>query len=989
MGDIRNVTDELLADRPSIEDGLLAILAVDNRKESWTFDDVPVDSGTFGELVSRGIVESVGDEYQVADPAAVTAALNDEPQTYDSEPVADGVDFSIRIPRIDPVLAGAFVGILTVVVFLRTAAFWPSVFRGSDIILLGNDPYFYRYWLEELFRTGGSVTSPPPALQNHDIAMIAVMHGLASLLGGGREAVSIVLVWYPVVASVLIGVLVYIIAMISFADRRVALASVAVYAVTPIVAYRSALGFGDHHAFDYLLVALAVAGLLMIVDERADWRAIRRGRLVGLLIFSIATATQVHAWRGGPLLILPVAVYVAFRVASDVWAGDSPMQANAWTLGGLTMASILAVVPHLAFAWSDVYRAFAPALLLMGSLVVVGIGELAARREISARTVLGLEIAGGLIAGGIAWVAIPDVRNAIQQGLTYFIQFSQTNITETRSLLSPEYGVIMTPLFYLGLTFVLAIATLSWAVWRVKQEHQPTWLALTAYTGSLFLMSLVQLRFAAQFGILASTFAGLGFVYLVAAVDVTARPRPFIESDSETSSASTDESSSQLTALSLPDRQSISAVVVLFLLIGSLGAVQTANSSGLAIKETTYDAATAIDTHSATADHTWPDNYVLSDWGRNRVYNYYVNNQSESYAYALEHYNTFLTSDNASAWYDQLSAKPTGYVVVTETNIDLPPTSMQSRLWDHWGSRSDSAEAVGHYRVVYANNERKVFELVPGAMLVGRGNPAEIQTVHTEFEAGGETHAYERQVTATANGWYAVRVPYNGTYHIGGSTEHVTGSAVQKSTFTGEPDSKAHWELNASRGDVAFDVTGGNHGQIEGATWTDSGLSFDGDDTVRVSSGEALSPEDNFTLRVTFRTREGADYVNDRPYPRLAGTAPDSAFRNTSGYQLALARGRLFAALGNSEDAVVLSGPRVDDARVHTATLIRAGNQVILYLDGQAVQTREFTGSVAHHETFLLGGKRGGDGAYEGQILAVSYENRSVSPISEQDHTQG
>ncbi len=52
------------------------VLAVDDEQDGWTFDDIPIDSGQFGELVSAGIVEKDGDEYRVADPDAVRAALN-------------------------------------------------------------------------------------------------------------------------------------------------------------------------------------------------------------------------------------------------------------------------------------------------------------------------------------------------------------------------------------------------------------------------------------------------------------------------------------------------------------------------------------------------------------------------------------------------------------------------------------------------------------------------------------------------------------------------------------------------------------------------------------------------------------------------------------------------------------------------------------------------------------------------------------------------
>ncbi|QSG08040.1 UDP-glucose 6-dehydrogenase [Halapricum desulfuricans] len=55
---MRAATESLLEDRPDLETALEELLTVDAERDTWTFDDVPVDSGTFGELVSREIVET-------------------------------------------------------------------------------------------------------------------------------------------------------------------------------------------------------------------------------------------------------------------------------------------------------------------------------------------------------------------------------------------------------------------------------------------------------------------------------------------------------------------------------------------------------------------------------------------------------------------------------------------------------------------------------------------------------------------------------------------------------------------------------------------------------------------------------------------------------------------------------------------------------------------------------------------------------------------
>lgn len=57
-------------------------------------EDIPVESGPFGELVAHGVVERDGDEYYLADPEAVRRALVDEPAN-DAPATADAV-ISIR-----------------------------------------------------------------------------------------------------------------------------------------------------------------------------------------------------------------------------------------------------------------------------------------------------------------------------------------------------------------------------------------------------------------------------------------------------------------------------------------------------------------------------------------------------------------------------------------------------------------------------------------------------------------------------------------------------------------------------------------------------------------------------------------------------------------------------------------------------------------------------------------------------------------------------
>lgn len=144
---------EVLDDRPELEAPLEAVLSVDDERDEWTFDDVSIDSGAFGELVSRGLIERTedGDAYRVADPVAVRRALDDEPadQTTDEEASVNLSRVSRdaianRLEDADTLQVGAVLGGLLVVVLAR-AYVYPSVFRDGVVVLSGNDPYYYRY----------------------------------------------------------------------------------------------------------------------------------------------------------------------------------------------------------------------------------------------------------------------------------------------------------------------------------------------------------------------------------------------------------------------------------------------------------------------------------------------------------------------------------------------------------------------------------------------------------------------------------------------------------------------------------------------------------------------------------------------------------------------------------------------------------------------------------------------------------------------------
>ncbi len=797
MGDsVRDVIRSLLDEKPALRDDIETLLARDS-DGPWTFQDVPVDSGAFGELVDSGLVEDVGDGYRLTDPDAIRSSLHgDETETPSNATAGrqrlgalfEGVELPNRRR------AAAVVGALILLALVRVLLMVPSVFRPTGIVLAGNDPYMYHHILEQLAAGNLSAFNPGDITQlsieflqfevrTHDTFFIVVLWWVSSALGG-TSAVGPVLAWYPVVAALITGFVVYLVTVQLTDDVRCGLASILLLAITPAHAFRTALGFGDHHAFDYIWLVFTAAAVLVVATERfqhkpAAFGISRRGWIaIGGGGFSIAA--QSAAWRGGPLLIIPIAVYTIAQTYIDVRDGESPLLHNAPLLMLVAIGAAVTLGFHYGFNWLEPARAFAPLLLFIGVTAVVGFASLIQRIGLPAWTTVAGEAGGAVFALLVLPRIFPPIAGAATALVAYFQTYSGSGIAETQSLFSGELGAIVAPIFLFGFVLFLAVPYMVWTTWqKASVESHPGWLAVATYGWWFFALAIIQNRFSGELSLFTAIFAGIGFVHLAAWVDL-AEPVSLFTDNTVPSREGV--ASGRLPSITEIDRQTLLQLGVLFLLVGSLGGIQTVvKTNQIAVSETDYQTGIWLEEYADERGLSYPENYVLSEWGYNRADNYLVNGETESYEYAQTTYGTFLGGNTTEGWYQRLEENHVGFILVREVSGSENGT-VYNQLYGAYGSQTDTAPALEHYRAIYATaeNERIVFAVVDGATVVGTAEPGTTFTAETTttLPPTGKTITYSQQVQVGDDGRYQFTTPYPGNYSLANGEVMVPESAV-------------------------------------------------------------------------------------------------------------------------------------------------------------------------------------------------------------------
>lgn len=779
MSDVREEVEELLEEKPHLESILEEIVAID-ADGPWDFQDISADSGAFGEIVARDIVIETDDGYRLREPATVRAVLEgedvEEGASDSSDPIVDWSWSSWS--SVDRTTIGALIGVLSMIVVARSY-FFQDVFYGGDIILLGNDPFIVRAQVETLVATTGGPLDPSlltdvPGKGVRPL-FLSTLAWFSELFGGSMQATGLVVALYPVVAAVITGIFLYLVAKHVSGDVRLGLASVAILAVLPPHVFRTALGFSDHHAFDYPLLVLTALCLVLLATVERDTLSDRTTWLYSTIL-GLAIGGGVLAWQGAPLLLVPLALYVAVLPISDLRADRTPVASLAPIAGGLLVASAITIGAHVLFGWQQLSIALVPVLLFLGTVGAAIAGGVFYRIELSARLLAGVESIGVLIAGGI--VAFhPLFGSLLSRGIGYFMARQGSGIAETKSLVGDWGGVFAGSIVMFGLVWFFAVASLLFVTWKVYEKHRPGWLVAVIYTWYFLLLSLfVQRRFTGELGPFFALFGGVALIIIAAKTDIIEGKSLF-------------DSSVSVTTIHTPTRQQVLYLGAVFLLVAGVSILLIPGWVNLLTHDTAlHDSATWMDEYADEQGWEYPENYVFGESGDNPMLNYFVNGEP-TYWYARHRFPDFLASPNETQWYETLRDRdyynpqyrgPIGFIVTQDRSEDFGPQSMYHRLHLANGSATDRSRGLSHYRLQYIHpsGSPKVFTLVKGATITGRATPNSSVEVTTTVEAVHTEFTYRREVQVNATGRYSVTVPYPGRYSVGKQTVRVDEGAV-------------------------------------------------------------------------------------------------------------------------------------------------------------------------------------------------------------------
>jgi asparagine N-glycosylation enzyme membrane subunit Stt3 len=629
----------------------------------------------------------------------------------------------------------------------------------KSIPLSARDPYVN-------FPHGGEVLWSP--------AFDWLLASVVRLCGLDQTSAEMFCAWIPLVLGATAVALAAVITARTFSRAAGWIAGL-ILAVLPGNFLYTQLGYLDHHAAVALIATAMLGGAMRIVDQNS--RAPNSWPILAGALSAFALAI----WAGALLhiVILQIALLTWSLGASDLHTA----QARTWRLALAHAVAALAILPLSLRDW-EIFGNFSPLALTRfqptwyaaGAICLAatslawripGIGGSRAQR-------IGCAVVVGTVGLAIAFAGIPQLAAVLDDSAGWFtgdVEFI-ANIVETAPLFRtgndsrPAWWqpvFLFSPLLFL---FPLAMLALGW-----RYRRPDCWLLLF-WAAAFGALTLSQVRFANTFSVVHSIVWGGAIVVLL---DWT-RDRV------------------QVPRTNVAIRAMILGLVALGVVVSaSFYYAPRLRNHGYAVVKPQIQARRAIarwlrDTRPQTLDEDGnPDSGLLCAWTAGHEIRYLSGHavHQDGFGPYVSPENTklasrYYASTNEDEAIDILNELGTRYVVADHLGSGQPPypiRSMTRRMVDLYGTGSEIASgqfggtswipALTRHRLIMAAPNGAggawVYEIVPGALVIGRSTPGSRVTAEIELgsPSAGEQRTWTTRRQANARGEYVLRLPYS------------------------------------------------------------------------------------------------------------------------------------------------------------------------------------------------------------------------------------
>ena len=673
---------------------------------------------------------------------------------------------------------------------------WYSVFQQDGVYPNGNDAYYHlrriRYSLENFpsaldfdpllnFPAGGQPIWP--ATMDWLIALF--LWPLPGLDEPGR--LEAVVVWLPPMVGAATVVALYALGR-RFFSARVSLAAALLLSFLPAHVAYSRLGAIDHHVV-VALVMVALLGTAMGLVERGE----ARGRGAGVALGAVMAAA-ILVWPGSILQVALVQVGLVLRLAtaSDV------REAKSWSLSfaiahavaaGLLAPFCLGKDWLLWGAWTPVVLSNFQPLYFAAGAVCFGVPVALWQRGVLAQERGGRRLSLALVGVGVlssTFLALPELTASIGDAVSWLSKDEafQAVVNESVPLFEGAEGFARANAFF-GYALYGVPILLAWVAWRERARGEV--LLLLGWGAALFAATLLQWRFMNSFAI--------AYVFVIA----LAGEAVWTWIGARFASPPALRRGLALFAILLlglvfwPSLRTYTPSVAT--LTTSLRGERPMPTAPQRRAQLLARAARHLRAHSpAPGEASEGEGYsILGPWGDGHLLKYYADR-----AVVQDNFGDDVAPENFRRADEYFLAESEGeglaivaplrtrYVLVRASGAGRDrtyrQTSLFARLYERGGSderrsgfppvkREAVVPSLSRHRLVYQcepfePREKtpycQVYEIVPGALVVGRAVPGafvEAQLAIEPIEGGG--FLYRTRAQADATGTYRIRLPYS------------------------------------------------------------------------------------------------------------------------------------------------------------------------------------------------------------------------------------